>query len=41
MSSTDGVLVNVNNVEKVFHRGSEEIHVLQAEFEVAKGEFWP
>src|SRR5207247_9257544 len=40
MSSTDGILVRVKDVEKVFHRGSEEIHVLSGlELEVPKGEF--
>src|SRR6188508_2290269 len=40
MSTNDGVLVRVNNVEKVFHRGSEAIHVLAGlNLEVAKGEF--
>jgi putative ABC transport system ATP-binding protein len=34
------VLVNVDNVEKVFHRGSEEIHVLKdLHLQVPKGEF--
>src|SRR3974390_507690 len=38
--STNGVLVNVDGVEKVFHRGSEDIHVLKnLHLEVAKGEF--
>src|SRR5438477_554187 len=36
----DGVLVRVNDVEKVFHRGSEEIHVLTGlNLEVSRGEF--
>jgi putative ABC transport system ATP-binding protein len=40
MSTNDGVLVRVSNVEKVFHRGSEAIHVLTGlNLEVAKGEF--
>jgi putative ABC transport system ATP-binding protein len=40
MSEENGVLVHVSNVEKVFHRGSEEIHVLSGlNLEVAKGEF--
>ena len=40
MSTNDGVLVRVNNVEKVFHRGSEAIHVLAGlNLEVAQGEF--
>jgi putative ABC transport system ATP-binding protein len=29
MNSTDNILVDVNGVEKVFHRGPEEIHVLR------------
>ncbi len=37
---TDGALVEVSNVEKVFRRGSEEIHVLQGlDLRVARGEF--
>jgi putative ABC transport system ATP-binding protein len=40
MSSTNGVLVRVNNVDKLFRRGSEEIHVLSGlSLEVPKGEF--
>src|SRR5436305_13001193 len=40
MSTSDGVLVRVKDVEKVFHRGSEEIHVLSGlNLEVPKGEF--
>jgi putative ABC transport system ATP-binding protein len=40
MSTNDGVLVRVKNVDKVFHRGSEEIHVLSGlDLEVPKGEF--
>src|SRR5262249_8266980 len=40
MSTTDGVLVQVKNVDKVFHRGSEEIHVLSnLDLEVPTGEF--
>ena len=40
MSSSNGILVRVSNVEKVFHRGSEEIHVLSGlNLEVPKGEF--
>lgn len=40
MSSTNGVLVRVSNVEKVFRRGSEEIHVLSGlSLEVPKGDF--
>jgi putative ABC transport system ATP-binding protein len=40
MSTSDGVLVRVKDVEKVFRRGSEEIHVLSGlNLEVPKGEF--
>jgi len=40
MSTNNGVLVRVNNVEKVFHRGSETIRVLAGlNLEVAQGEF--
>src|SRR3989454_2358273 len=40
MIKNDGVLVRVNDVEKVFHRGSEEIHVLTGlNLDVPKGEF--
>ena len=40
MSTGDGVLVRVKDVEKVFLRGSEEIHVLSGlNLEVPKGEF--
>jgi putative ABC transport system ATP-binding protein len=40
MSTNDGVLVRVENVDKVFRRGSEEIHVLAGlSLQVAKGEF--
>jgi putative ABC transport system ATP-binding protein len=36
----NNVLVNVENVEKVFHRGSEDIHVLQGlNLQVPSGEF--
>jgi len=36
----DQVLVEVERAEKVFHRGSEEIHVLQGlSLTVARGEF--
>src|SRR5438132_2180802 len=39
-NETDGVLVRVNDVEKVFHRGSEEIHVLTGlNLDVPRGEF--
>src|SRR3974390_1660662 len=38
--STNGVLVNVDGVEKVFHRGSEDIHVLKdLHLKVPSGEF--
>ena len=38
--SKNGVLVKVDGVEKVFHRGEEEIHVLaEAHLEVPQGEF--
>jgi len=37
---SDGPLVEVAGVEKVFRRGSEEIHVLQGvQLEIARGEF--
>ncbi|MFA5123230.1 ABC transporter ATP-binding protein [Zavarzinia sp.] len=40
MSTSDGVLVRVHDVGKVFHRGSEEIHVLAGlNLEVPRGEF--
>jgi putative ABC transport system ATP-binding protein len=40
MSTTNGVLVRVHDVEKVFRRGSEEIHVLSGlNLEVPGGEF--
>jgi putative ABC transport system ATP-binding protein len=40
MSTSDGVLVRVDHVDKVFHRGSEEIHVLKGlHLEVKSGEF--
>jgi putative ABC transport system ATP-binding protein len=40
MSTSNGVLVQVKDVEKTFHRGSEEIHVLVGlNLEVPKGEF--
>ena len=39
-TQTDGLLVNVDAVEKVFHRGSEDIHVLKdLHLKVEKGEF--
>jgi putative ABC transport system ATP-binding protein len=38
--ASDGVLVRVSGVEKVFRRGSEEVHVLaDLRLEVRKGEF--
>jgi putative ABC transport system ATP-binding protein len=38
--STDGALVRVENVEKIFHRGSEDIHVLaDVHLQVPGGEF--
>ena len=38
--SADGVLVRVDGVEKVFRRGSEEVHVLaDLHLEVRRGEF--
>ncbi len=40
MSETNGVLVRVQEVEKTFRRGSEEIHVLEGlSLEIVKGEF--
>ena len=40
MSTQNGVLVRVSGVDKVFHRGAEEIRVLAGlNLEVAKGEF--
>src|SRR5262245_25809084 len=37
---TNGVLLSVDGVEKVFHRGSEDIHVLaDLHLQVPKGEF--
>lgn len=40
MSTSDGVLVRVQKVEKTFQRGSEEIHVLSGlDLEVRRGEF--
>ena len=39
-TKTNGVLVDVNGVEKIFHRGSEDIHVLSdLHLKVPKGEF--
>jgi putative ABC transport system ATP-binding protein len=38
--SQNGTLVRVNDVEKIFHRGSEDIHVLsQLNLEVPTGQF--
>src|SRR5580765_2928353 len=40
MTTSNGVLVRVKDVDKVFHRGSEEIHVLSGlSLEVPKGDF--
>src|SRR4249920_3118384 len=40
MSTSNGVLVRVKDVDKVFHRGSEEIHVLSGlSLEVPRGDF--
>ncbi len=40
MNASDGVLVRVKGVDKVFRRGSEEIHVLSGlDLEVPRGEF--
>ena len=40
MSSNNDVLVRVENVDRVFHRGSEQIHVLSGlNLEVPSGEF--
>src|SRR5215470_10934027 len=37
---TNGVLLSVDGIEKVFHRGSEDIHVLaDLHLQVPKGEF--
>jgi len=39
-SKTNGVLVDLDGVEKIFHRGSEDIHVLSdLHLKVPKGEF--
>src|SRR6266404_5735692 len=39
-TQTNGALVNVDAVEKIFHRGSEDIHVLSdLHMKVPKGEF--
>ena len=40
MSTNDGVLVHVEGVDKTFHRGSEEIHILSdLDLVVSRGEF--
>src|SRR5512132_1808445 len=40
MSTSNGVLVRVNDVDKMFRRGAEEIHVLTGlDLQVPKGEF--
>ena len=40
MSDNDGMLVRIEGVEKVFHRGTEDIHVLEGvNLQVPKGEF--
>jgi putative ABC transport system ATP-binding protein len=40
MSTNNGLVVDVRNVDKVFHRGSEEIHVLGGlDLQVPAGEF--
>src|SRR2546423_12021477 len=40
MTQTNNTLVNVDGVEKIFHRGSEDIHVLaDLHLKVPKGEF--
>ena len=40
MSTSNGTLVRVRDVEKVFHRGSETIHVLSGlNLEIPQGEF--
>ena len=40
MSTNDEILVRIKDVEKTFHRGSEEIHVLAGlNLEVPRGEF--
>jgi len=40
MSTNNGALVRVENVEKLFRRGSEEIHVLSGlSLAVPEGEF--
>ncbi|HPU57796.1 MAG TPA: ATP-binding cassette domain-containing protein, partial [Verrucomicrobiota bacterium] len=40
MTANNGTLVRVQGVDKIFRRGSEEIHVLKGlNLEVPKGEF--
>ena len=40
MSANNGVLVRVHDADKIFHRGSEEIHVLKGlHLEVPQGDF--
>jgi len=40
MTTSNGILVRVSDVDKTFHRGSEEIHVLSGlNLEVPKGDF--
>src|ERR1700719_28218 len=40
LTKNNGTLVNVDGVEKVFHRGSEDIHVLRdLNLKVPAGEF--
>ncbi len=40
MSDNDGMLVRIEGVEKVFHRGTEDIHVLEGvNLQVPQGEF--
>jgi len=40
MTQTERILVNIRNVDKVFKRGSEEIHVLGGlDLEIPEGEF--
>lgn len=41
MSTLNDILVEARGVEKVFHRGSEEIHVLhELDLEIPRGEFF-
>jgi putative ABC transport system ATP-binding protein len=40
MSTSNGQLVRVNDVDKVFRRGSEEIHVLSGlNLDIPQGDF--